>query len=411
MGEKIGSQYDRKKQPPQEDTMVKRIDLFMPPKGQYGVLHHFTLKLSEALVRNHVHTRVLQAERTNPKPFLEKIFSDPPDFTLSFNGLLPDDEGRFFCDLINIPHVACLVDSPNQFLMLAKSSKTIITCPDRFSCEFFRGLNCKNVLFMPHAVEKELIGQEDKKKAYDVVMLASCIDFEAIHEKWKSQFSPSLFKVLREAAEITLSDQDISYVQAFVQALDKEVRKPNGIDPREIDYFTLLDELENYVRGKDRVELLKGIKDARVDIFGAGADHWKKYLKDQKNCVVHDSVSFEKAIDIMKKSKILLNSSAWIKNGAHERIFAGIATGALVITNENIYMREHFKSNEDIVFYQHGKWASANEQVNFYLNNPEKRKEVVEKGRKIVEKHHTWDVRAKQLITELKPILSQISKL
>lgn len=387
--------------------MVNRIDLFMPPKGQYGVLHHFTLKLYEALMRNGVECRLLQAERFNPKPFLEKIFSDPPDCTLSFNGLLPDEEGRFFCDMIQIPHVACLVDSPNQFLALIKSPKTIITSPDRFSVEFFRGLNCQNALFMPHGVEKELKGDAEEKKQYDVVMLSSCIDYNAIGKKWKSEFSPALYNTLMDAVDITFSDHETSYVQAFVQALDKQVNKPNSVDPRQIDYFIVLDELENYIRGKDRVELVKGIKDARVDIFGSGVQgtSWEKYLGKQKNCTIHEPVPYEKAIDVMKGSKIILNSCAWIKNGAHERIFAGIASGALVITNENIYMREHFQDDKNIAFFQHGKWSDVNEKVNHYLEHPQKREQIVKLGQEIVKKEHTWDSRAKQLINDLTKIL------
>lgn len=392
--------------------MVKRIDVFMPPKGQYGVLHHFTEKFYEALGRNKVDCRLLEAEKYNPKPFLEKIFNDPPECTLSFNGLLPDEEGNFFCDMIKIPHVACLVDSPNQYLTLTKSPNTIITCPDRFSCDFFRGLNFENVIFMPHGVEKELQPNKEKNKKYDVVMLSSCIDYEEIKKKWETTLSKELCKVLEEAAEITLEDAETSYVQAFVQALDEHTKKSNAIDPLKIDFFTVLDELENYVRGKDRVEMLKGIKDARIDIFGSGfaGASWKKFVGKQKNCHIHDAVSYDQAIDIMKNSKIVLNSCAWIKNGAHERIFAGIASGALVITSENIYMRENFKSDQDIVFYQNGKWKDLNERVNYYLSNAEAREVVVDRGREKVKLHHTWDSRAKQLLKDLTPILKKIKQ-
>src|SRR5262249_10865415 len=97
-------------------TMIKHIDLFMPPNiSQYGVLHHFTIKMNEALQRSGVRSRILEAQKDNPKPFLSELFNEIPDCTLSFNGLLPDKEGRFFCDLVKIPHVACTIDSPNAF--------------------------------------------------------------------------------------------------------------------------------------------------------------------------------------------------------------------------------------------------------------------------------------------------------
>lgn len=379
----------------------------MPPRSQYGVLHHFTKKMSEALTRQGVMCKILESEKNNPAPFLEELFNNPPDCTLSFNGLLPDDEGRFFCDLIKIPHVACLVDSPNQFFLLAKSPLTIITCPDRFACDFFKGLNCEKVLFMPHGVEQDLNFNETEKRIYDVTMLSSCIDYEAIRKSWPKIFSKGLCQVLDEAAEMTLSDSETPYVQAFVQTLDRHASKLGGIDPREINFFEVLDQLEMYIRGKDRIKLVQGIKDAKVDVFGSAesADIWKKYLGSQSNVIIHDAVPFEEALKIMKQSRIVLNSCPWIKNGTHERILAALACGALVITNENIYMRENFKDNKDIVFYQHGKWDRANDVVNEYLSDENKRKKLVEKGRQKVMKHHTWDQRAENLLRELKGCL------
>ena len=129
------------------DFMLKRIDIFMPPFSQYGVLGHMTKDIHEAFKRQGVNSRLLVAEHDNPKPFLDAIFDDSPDCTLSFNGLLPTPTGLFFCDMIKIPHVACLVDSPNQFMELIKSPRTVITCPDKNAVEFFKGFNAQNVLF------------------------------------------------------------------------------------------------------------------------------------------------------------------------------------------------------------------------------------------------------------------------
>lgn len=389
---------------------MKRIDVFMPPLSQYGVLHYFTKKLHEALLFCGIKSRLLEAKKNDPKPFLEAIFNDPPDCTLSFNGLLPDEEGRFFSDMIRIPHVACLVDSPNNYLPLTRSRYSIITCADQSSVEFFQGAGFSNVLFMPHAIDSHLTYDPNSSRDYDVVMLASCIDFEGIRAGWKQKYSSALCQAMDEAAEITLSDQVTPYYQAFVQALNHQVTKQSGIDPQTIDFVEVLDEIEMYIRGKDRFELLNAIKDAKVDLFGSadGSTSWLSYLKNKKNIVFHDPVPFEQALAIMKHSKIVLNSCPWIKNGGHERIFAGIASGALVITNENPYMKEQFKDGESIVFYQHNKWDKANHRINEYLENNTKRESVVEKGRDIVMHHHTWNQRAQQLCKELPPLLESI---
>lgn len=263
---------------------------------------------------------------------------------------------------------------------------------------------------MPHAIESTLAPDPDAKREYDVVMLASCIDFEGIRAAWKKKFPAPLCQAMEDAADLALSDQVTPYYQAFVQALDKQVGLQSGINPQTIDFVGVLDEIEMYIRGKDRFELINAIKDAKVDLFGSadGQSGWRKYLAHKRNVVIHDPVPFEQALAIMKHSKIVLNSCPWIKNGGHERIFAGLACGALVITNENVYMREQFKDGESIVFYQHRKWDKANHRVNEYLENSAKRKLVAEKGREQVMRNHTWDRRAEQLIKELPPLLASI---
>lgn len=391
--------------------MIKRIDLFMPPKSQYEVLHHFTRELGEALGRTGVSIRILEAERDKPKEFLDTLFSDPPECTLSFNGLLPDGEGRFFCDLIHIPHVACLVDSPNHFLDLTKSKNSIITCVDRFACDFFHGLNFHNVLFMPHAVDKNLVSASiEGKRPIDLLMLGSYNDYESIKETWRKQFDDSLYKAVLEAAESALADKTISCPQALAKALDNLVKTVSYENLNQINFLLLLDQLEDYITGKDRVELIRAIKGVQIHIVGVGSERWKKSLGNASNIIYHSPVTYDQAINLMKQSKIVLNSCPKIKNGAHERILAGLACGALVITNDNLFVHENFKAGESILYYPPNHWSEINEQIQLYLNDDKKRLEIVRKGREIVRNGHTWDHRAAVLVNELEPILNKIKR-
>jgi spore maturation protein CgeB len=391
---------------------MKRIDVLVPPLSNYGVLQHFTQKMHEGLIQAGVHSRLLEAKRHDPAPFLKALFDDPPECTLSFNGLLPDDQGRFFCDMIHIPHVACLTDSPNSFFPLTKSTSTIITCMDQASVDFFKGAGFPHVLFLPHAVESSLAPDPEGQRNYDVVLLSSCIDYEMIRASWKKKYPKALKEAMEEAAERALEDISTPYYKAFVEALDKQVHKQSGLDPQQIDFIEVLEDIEFYIRGKDRVELVKAIKDAKVDIFGSadGASGWKKYLGNQPNVTIHDPVPFEQALTIMKHSKIILNSCPSISNGGHERIFSGLACGALVVTTENAFLHKEFKDGESIVFYKHGQWEQVNDRINEYLENTPKRNLITKKGREIVMKGHTWDQRARQLVKELPSFLKALKK-
>lgn len=393
--------------------MLKRIDLFLPPNvSQYGVLHHFTQKLHEAFQRLGVNSRILVAQHDNPKPFLTELFKDVPDCTLSFNGLLPDEDGRFFADLIRIPHVAYVVDSPNTFVSLANSPFTVIASVDQNAVEFFRGVNARNVLFVPHGVEKTLsFDPKDDERTFDVTMLASCIDYEAIQADWRANYPPALLEVIEDAARNALIDEKKSVVQAFVGAMDKKMSQGAPLDPNTIDFIEILDQLEMYIRGKERVELIRNIKDAKVHIFGTSAPTttWRKQLNNQSNVEFHEGISFEQALQVMQKSKIVLNSCAWIKRGIHERTLAGMAEGALVLTARNPFLEENeFIDGKNIAFYTYKDLNHVNNTVNSYLKDEQKRKQVAHAGRELVMHHHTWDIRASTLMKELDPILRQI---
>lgn len=389
---------------------MKRIDLFMPPLSHYGVLHHFTKNLYNAFKEQGVDCRLLEAKRNNPKPFLDALFSDPPECTLSFNGLLPDEQGRFFCDMIGIPHVACLVDSQNEYTALTQSKLTIVTCVDGASVNFFKGLGFNRVLYMPHAIEPLPATAARTKRQYEVVMLSSCIDYEALRSAWKEKFPFPLCKAMEEAAEIAQSDTSLPIYHAFAQAVDHQVNQRSGLDPTKIDFMTVLEEIELFIRGKDKVELVRSINEAHIDIFGStdGQSGWKQYLGNKRNVEIHDPVPFEQALSIMRHTKIVLNSCPWIKYGGHERIFAGLAAGALVMTDENPFLAKQFKDGESILFYHPQRLLKANHRINEYLADDAKREKMAEKGRRIVMKSHTWDQRAAQLLEELPPMLEAL---
>lgn len=382
--------------------MIKRIDLFMPPFNQYSVLHHFTHKFYEALTRLGVHCRILEAKFDDPKPFLQQIFNDPPDCTLSFNGLLPDDNGYFFSDMIQIPHVACLTDPPTRFIELAKSPKTIITCMDSSGVDFFHELNVSNVFFMPHGVEKNLKGDPETERPIDLLMLSTCIDYNAIRKEWQEKYPPALCKVLDEAAEATLADQTTSHINAFISALDHHMKIDRDLDLNTVPYVEAIVELDDYIRGKDRVELLHAIKDYPIDIYGMGP--WEKFVGNTK-ARVHTPVPFKEALQLMASSKIVLNSCPTTKHGTHTRVLSGAISGAVSLTAENPYMTHYFKDKQDILYYRHSDLSKVNKNVGDLLSDRSKRIAMAHNGMKITLEHHTWDHRASRLLKNLSSIL------
>lgn len=391
--------------------MVQRIDFLAQVVSQYGVLHLFVEQLMEACQRAGAECRMLSIDPKAPQPFFSAIQEDPPDCTLSFNGVLPDETGeRFLCDMIEIPHVAVTVDSPVYFFPLVGSVRNIITCVDKFACDAFREFDAQNVLFLPHAVDRSLAPDPEVERTHDVVMLSSCIDYEWHRKMWWDHLPKAVAEAIDEAAEVTFAELNTSYIVALRDSIGRRVAL-GKIDPRGLSFPSVMKDLEFYIRGRDRVELIRNITDAKVEVYGAPDEHcgWEKYLGDQPNVEIHDQVDYPQALDLMRRSKIVLNSCVWMKNGSHERVFAGLACGALVLTHDNIYMREQFQDGESIAFYRSGKWDNVNETINSYLADEENRQRVAENGRKITMASHTWDNRAETLLQALPPMLKKIN--
>ncbi|MFA6916289.1 MAG: glycosyltransferase [Parachlamydiales bacterium] len=389
--------------------MVKKITLFMPPYSQYNVLHHFTKQLGSALERNGVECHILEAKYNNPKPFLEELFKEKPDATFSFNGLMPDEKGNFFSDMIKIPHVAALVDSPNRYLPLINSKYTIISCADRFGCDFFKGINFPKTFFLPHAVGRDEKHPAEAQRPIDVLVLATCMEYEDLLQSWKKKYPPAICAAMQEAIDASLNDNHTTYVQAFVSSIDKQLANGAPIKPEHLDYPQIFDDLESYLRAKDRIETIRNIHDVQIHIYGDGVgSNWKSTLSGKKNVTLHSSADFTKALDLMKQAKIIINSNPHFKNGAHERIFYGLNLGALVITNDNTYLREIFEPNKSIVLSQFGQWQELNDNIKHFLSNEKERQNIVHNAQSIIQKNHTWDNNAQILIKELPTLLSQV---
>lgn len=386
--------------------MINRIDLFMPPSSLFGVLPYLTREIYEALTRQGVSCRILIAEKENPEPFIESIFSNPPDCTFSINGLLPDEGGNFFCDMIKIPHIACLINNYPEYSALAQNPLNIITSPDAFGSHYFRGLGHDNGLFLPIGASGTLSPDPSLKKEHDVVFIGSCIDYESVRELWKDKYPEIIYNALESAQKITLSDYSTSYIEALVQALNHSAQT-KGFDSESFNMLEVLSELELFIKGRDRVEMIRNIKSAKVDIFGSdsGGAGWEKYFNEQSNVSIHPPVPFEDAIDVMKQSKIVLNSNPASKNGTHERAMTAMGCGSFLITNQNVFMDKHFINGVDLAFYQHGEWSDIDEIISHYLENDDEREATASRGREKVMQEHTWDSRMQQMLEQLPPFL------
>lgn len=374
----------------------------------YESKRYFTEKLSEAMQRRGITTKIIDVHmEALSAETVQAIRQFDPDLTCSFNSFEPVDETRYLWDVLEVPHLSILVDPSFYSTKLINSPYSILSCVDRSDCEVVQSSGFNRVFFWPHAVERELHADPQEERIYDVVLLGSCYDYESLRRFWQQKYPASLSKVLDEASDLVFSNEKISLGQALVAAW-----QASRLDPTDVDFGMLYYYLDTYTRGKDRVELVRSIKNAHVHVFGdlatddaVGKSGWAQYLNGQSNVTVHPPTLFAEGLDILKHSKIVLNSMPFFRDGSHERIFTGLACGCVPLTSESLFLREQFIEDEELLFYQSKHKDQVDGKICDLLSRETKRKAIAAKGRDVVMQRHTWDQRVETLISKAQSLL------
>lgn len=383
----------------------KKVDFLLPIRSQYMALHDFTKNVYDVFKRCGANCRLI-----TPEEYFLVPVNDPPDMTFGLNGTPFNENRQMLCDIIERPHFAYLIDPPYRFYEILSTPYVYVGSDDRYGCRFLEGVEFFRSCFFPHGVDQNLSFDSSKKRTVDVLMLATFIDHERLREEWKEYLPKIVCQVMDEAIEHTLCDDHTSFIEAF--SLSYQERLGLDKEPERVgqDFILPLILLERFVKGKERTDLIKSIRDADVVLLNGHAEGqpgWEKVLGDDyPNITLRESVTYSEGLELMKQAKIVLNSFSKNKEGGHDRIFNGLACGALVLTNENIFMKESFSDEENILFFKHSELELVNDKLVKYLSDESIRQEVVAKGREEVMAHHTWDCRVEALSFVWKELLS-----
>ena len=100
---------------------------------------------------------------------------------------------------------------------------------------------------------------------------------------------------------------------------------------------------------------------------------------------------------VFKNARINLNITLRsIKTGIPLRAFDIMGNGGFLLTNYQEEFLEYFKPDQDFVYYENIE--DAVEKAKYYLQHPEIREKIAERGKKKVYNEHTFEERVKRMI-------------
>jgi hypothetical protein len=380
---------------------IERLLFFKNRRTQYDVMHHFRESLCAAFLKRGIQI-ILVDYVENSTSLLRAVYQNPPDCTFAFNGLSPLEDNQFLADILEIPHLAWLIDSAHYFPKMPLSPYNILISPDETSRDLMQAWGSSHSFFLPHAFEHTLAAPPSSNRPYPIVFLGSLMDFEDTEMQWKENLPKRFAHLLIESSEEVLSIPSLTVQAAFEKVRHSHPDFFHSL--QEQNEQDLMNTFDYYIRAKARILLLQALKDFPLHIYGNALTHrdWNYYLDTKKGAyTLHPPVNFNQAVEVMRNSQIVLNSSPMFKTGAHERIFYGLGLGASVFTNETPWLSQNFDIGEEILAYPADHPEKALSQLQDLLDHPEKNLSIARKGQQKVLKEHTWDKRADQLIAIL----------
>ena len=161
------------------------------------------------------------------------------------------------------------------------------------------------------------------------------------------------------------------------------------------------------VIGYFRNKVFSTILDAGITLHVYG-ESWKSSpFVDYPNLILHPQVAAKESVLEFQKAKIGLNIMDWNKAGMTERVAEIMLAGAVCLSDETTYLREHTKDGEEIVLYKLTELEKLPNCILLLLDNLAKRTSIARMGYDKAVHEFSWKVKAQQLIVLTEESLKQ----
>lgn len=335
-------------------------------RGSYQIAEEQSKKLSAALEAEGVQVRHIDEESHHIREHLQRLWSAPPDWTLSFE--YASQRGYGFKDL-DIPHLHILWQEPYP-LHKREGDKEFFALPYPSS----------DHLFMPLAIEKEAICSPREKTG--TAFFGSYRADECITENLSQDFSPYITAKILASVEACL--EGLSPKEAFQEPFDSPYLL--GVNQKAI-YF-LISYLAKSIAAKRMLSRFE-----KVALYGSSSfpvyyaplctGSWKSWMKPFKGFTYHGPIPSNEVIATMQKYALILDPTPAFL-GVSERLLQGIAAGCEVLTYKNPLVEKYFGRGAGVRYF-----------------GEEDLVQDVGRGQNILREFFTWDIRAKEILHAL----------
>ena len=294
-----------------------------------------------------------------------------------------------------------MVDDPILHLSrLTRLNNQYITCPDLEHVDFLHRCGATNsgllLIGAPSNLDLPVVERD-----IDVLFPGTISQSKLDNSKWKEDF-PQIANLLHDVAD-QFNPHEGPLLEQLVRdhPIGQKLFPDNSIT---VYFEQSIKILCMYLRYKFRLELVKNLDDLGLQLSLVG-EGWESY--QFKNHKILPSRPFKEIIDLMNRSRILLNYSPFFPTGMHDRLTYGTMAGAYVMTDANPLLQELFEPDE-VGLYNPTDPASLVHEINEILSKKLDRL-ANKKGQMKMQGAHLFKHRAAALLQILEPRIQNLS--
>ncbi len=392
---------------------MKNIVMF---DGEIETQEYFTYRMREELERlgHEVYTFNLSKTAESLSGlmrFVEK--GNTAVVCFNFHGITPGDifqdeeDGHWFWDDLKITCYNIVVDHPfyyHRFLEAAPKRYVHISI-DRFHDAYMKRFfpDKLRIPFLPLAGTEYRPKRKEgavyrpggytavSERKADIVFTGNYTPLERfdkyinrLGEEYET-FYRGILKDLLENPEQTLEEVAERHIRREIPEVTEAELKETMGNLIFLDLYA-----RYYIRGK-AVQVLAdaGLK---VAVYGGNWDGLP--CAHPENIINGEGVKSEKCLQVISEAKISLNVMPWFKDGAHDRVFNTMLNGALLVSDDSIYLREILKDDENCILYNLKNIEELPGRIKALLADEERMQQMIDKGYETVKGVHTWANRA-----------------
>lgn len=255
--------------------------------------------------------------------------------------LLRIDGGNFW-DAVGIPFVSIMSDPPAWLPYAHRPDARMVVLAYVFDewldiqRRFIKSPNiCARVpnCVMPNPHHDEIAWN---KRSHRMVFVKTGASPAARRASWAA-LPKRLREVLEDAADEACRHGTMGLTDMLLEVLDAH---DLNLDQRTDVLFRVMLELDLYVRMERATRMVEALCHFPVEIIGRGWDHVDK---SKARATFHPAVDASTLPKLTADTRFTVNSSPNVGSSIHERVTAGFAARACVVSDHNAYSRANYR--------------------------------------------------------------------